>query len=188
MRGTGFIACWACEERVSAHAQPAVKWEQSLHVQSTIHAGHARNGFRCTLSMPGAGFIACWACTEPVSSHAERARKCLKVEYLSRIKYDFKKISGLQALGTVRFRLLRTGSKGRFHACVPSNSPNQLLWRKKLLLIFYRANFGFWGVFLLIRHLLKLFCSWNFLNFRMIWKLCFTIILSHLSNQLQQLF
>ncbi len=25
MRGTNFIACWACEERISARAQPAVK-------------------------------------------------------------------------------------------------------------------------------------------------------------------
>jgi hypothetical protein len=27
----------------------------------------------------------------PISSHAEHARKCLKVEYLSRIEYDFQK-------------------------------------------------------------------------------------------------
>jgi hypothetical protein len=28
---------------------------------------------------------------EPISSHAEHARKCLKVEYLGRIEYDFQK-------------------------------------------------------------------------------------------------
>jgi hypothetical protein len=28
---------------------------------------------------------------EPISSHAEQAQKCLKVEYLGRIEYDFQK-------------------------------------------------------------------------------------------------
>jgi hypothetical protein len=45
MRGTDLVACWACEERISARAQPAVKCEQFLHVQSM-------------LSMRGTNFIA----------------------------------------------------------------------------------------------------------------------------------
>ncbi len=76
--GTDFIAHWAYAERISAHAQPAVKCEQFLHVQYM-------------LSIRGTNFIAHWAYAEQISSHAEHARKCLKVEYLGQIKYDFQK-------------------------------------------------------------------------------------------------
>jgi hypothetical protein len=34
IRGTDFIAHWAYEERISAHAQPAVKCQQFLHVSN----------------------------------------------------------------------------------------------------------------------------------------------------------
>ncbi len=57
----------------------------------TIHAEHTRNEFYRTLSIQGTNFIACWAYWEPISWHAEHARKCLKVEYLGRIEYDFQK-------------------------------------------------------------------------------------------------
>jgi len=66
------------------------------------------------LSMRGGGFVASWACTEPISSragharnacsasgkmwtvftctvHAGHARRCFKIEYLGRIRYDFQK-------------------------------------------------------------------------------------------------
>ena len=46
----------------------------------TIHAEHTRNEFYRTLSILGTDFIA-----------SEHARKCLKVEYLGRIEYDFQK-------------------------------------------------------------------------------------------------
>jgi hypothetical protein len=88
IRGTDFIAHWAYEERISAHAQPAVKCEQLLHVHCTIHAEHTQNEFYRTLSIRGTNFIACWAYAEPISSHAEHARK---VKYLDRIEYDFQK-------------------------------------------------------------------------------------------------
>ncbi len=78
IRGTDFIAHWAYEEQISVYAQPAVKCEQFLHVQSM-------------LSIRGTNFIACWAYVEPISSHAEHAWKCLKVGYLGRNKYDFQK-------------------------------------------------------------------------------------------------
>ena len=58
IRGTDFIAHWAYEEQISAHAQPAVKCEQFLHVQSM-------------LSIRGTNFIAHWAYGELISSHAE---------------------------------------------------------------------------------------------------------------------
>ncbi len=59
--GTDFIAHWAYEERISAHAQPAVKCEQFLHVQSM-------------LSIRGTNFIAHWAYAERISLHAEHTR------------------------------------------------------------------------------------------------------------------
>ncbi len=77
IRGTNFRAC-----SVSG------KMWTFLHVQSM-------------LSIQGTNFIAHWAYwelfsshaehAEPISLHAEHARKCLKVEYLGRIKYDFQK-------------------------------------------------------------------------------------------------
>jgi hypothetical protein len=58
IRGNDFIAHWAYEERISAHAQPAGKCEQSLHLQSM-------------LSIRGTNFIAHWPYAERISSHAE---------------------------------------------------------------------------------------------------------------------
>ncbi len=86
--GTNFIAHWAYDERISAHAQPAVKCEQFLHVQYM-------------LSIRGTNFDAHWAYAERISSHAEHTRnrfhrmlsmrRNVKVEYLGRIEYDFQK-------------------------------------------------------------------------------------------------
>ena len=98
IRGNDFIAHWAYEERISAHAQPAVKWEQFLHVQSM-------------LSIRGTNFIACWAYVEPISSHAEHARKCLKVEYLCQFEYDFFKISCYRPLGPYGFGFCKKSIK-----------------------------------------------------------------------------
>jgi hypothetical protein len=49
--------------------------------------------FTCTsmLSIHRMNLIAHWAYAEPISSLADHTRKCLKVEYLDRIKYDFQK-------------------------------------------------------------------------------------------------
>ncbi len=88
IRGNDFIAHWAYEERIFAHAQPAVKCEQFLHV---IHAEHTRNEFNRTLSIRRTNLIAGWAYAEWISSVGEHTRKCLKVEYLGRIEYDFQK-------------------------------------------------------------------------------------------------
>ncbi len=43
------------------------------------------------ISSSWTNFIAGWACAERISSLAEHTRKCLKVEYLGRIKCDFQK-------------------------------------------------------------------------------------------------
>jgi hypothetical protein len=50
IRGNDFIAHWAYEEQIFAHAQPAVKCEQFLHVNL------------------------CWAYAERISSHTEHTR------------------------------------------------------------------------------------------------------------------
>ncbi len=74
--GTDFIAHWAYEERISAHAQPAVKcklfymynlcWAYAERILS--HTEHTRNEFHRMLSILGTDFIACWACAEMFKS------------------------------------------------------------------------------------------------------------------------
>ncbi len=78
IRGTNFRACSACCKMWTVFT-------------CTIHAQHTQNEFYRPLSIRGTNFIACWAYVEPISSYAEHARKCLKVEYLGRINYDFQK-------------------------------------------------------------------------------------------------
>ncbi len=100
--------CWAYAETILSHAEHTRnRFHRTLSIRRTnfracsasgkmwtvftctIHAGHTRNEFYCTLSIRGMNFIACWAYAELISSHADHARKCLKVEYLGRIEYDF---------------------------------------------------------------------------------------------------
>ena len=102
--------CWAYAETILSHAEHTRnRFHRTLRILGTnfracsasckmwtvltctIHAQHTRNEFYRTLSIRGTNFIACWAYAEPISSHAEHARKCLKVEYLGRIEYDFQK-------------------------------------------------------------------------------------------------
>jgi hypothetical protein len=83
IRGTDFIAHWANEERISVHAQPAVKCEQFLHTQNKFHR---------ILSICGTDFIACWACAEMFKSRISRP---------NRIR--FSKISCYRPLGPYGF-------------------------------------------------------------------------------------
>jgi hypothetical protein len=56
-----------------------------------------------------------------ISSHAEHARKCLKVEYLGGIEYDFQK-SRVTATGLWDHMVSVSAKKvqeKKFHACVP---------------------------------------------------------------------
>jgi hypothetical protein len=54
---------------------------------------------------------------EPISSHAEHARKCLKVQYLGRIEYDFQKS---RVTGPWDHMVLYSAkSQKKIHACVP---------------------------------------------------------------------
>ncbi len=115
IRGTNFIAHWAYEERISAHAQPAVKCEQFLHVQSL-------------LSIRGTNFIAHWAYAERISLHAEhtwnRFHRMLSMAemFKSRISRPngirFSKISCYRPLRPYGFGFCKKSIK-KFHACVP---------------------------------------------------------------------
>ena len=57
---------------------------------------------------------------EPISSHAEHARKCLKVEYLGRIEYDFQK-SRVTGPWDHKDSVSAKKVKKKIHACVPLN-------------------------------------------------------------------
>ncbi len=83
------------------------------------------NKFCRTLSICGRNFIACWAYAEPISSHAEHARKCLKVEYLGRIEYDFQKSLVTGPWDHMVFVSAKKVKK--CHACVPLNINSWLL-------------------------------------------------------------
>ncbi len=78
IRGMNFRACLASCKMWTAFT-------------CTIHAEHTGNKFCHTLSIRGTNFIACCAYAESIASHAEHARKCLKVQYIGRIEYDFQK-------------------------------------------------------------------------------------------------
>ncbi len=83
IRGTDFTACWAYEERISAHAQPAVKCEQfymynlcwAYAERILSHTEHTRNQFHRILSIRGTDFIACWACAEMFKSRISRTNR-----------------------------------------------------------------------------------------------------------------
>jgi hypothetical protein len=63
---------------------------------------------------------------EPISSHAEHAQKCLKVEYLGRIEYDFQKS---RVTGPWDHMVSVSAKKvyKKFHACVPLTSRLSLM-------------------------------------------------------------
>jgi hypothetical protein len=55
---------------------------------------------------------------EPISSHAEQAQKCLKIEYLSGIEYDFQKSCVTGPWDHVVLVSAKKVNK-KFHDCVP---------------------------------------------------------------------
>jgi hypothetical protein len=97
--GNDFIAQWACEETISSQTEsPPNEFSrmlnQRLNVNSFymyIHAEHRGKRFFCTLSIRGNDLNAGWAYMEMISPHPEQTRKCLKVEIIGRIEYDFQK-------------------------------------------------------------------------------------------------
>ncbi len=67
---------------------------------------HTRNRFNHWRCIRETFFIAGWAYEETMSSLADDARKCLKVEYLSRIEHFVQSLVS-QALETIRIRFLK---------------------------------------------------------------------------------
>ena len=109
--GTDFIAHWAYEERISAHAQPAVKcelfymynlcWAYAERILS--HTEHTRNEFHRMLSILGTDFIACWACAEMFKSRISLP-----------IRIRFLKISCYRPLGPYGFGFCKKSQKKNF--------------------------------------------------------------------------
>jgi hypothetical protein len=147
IRGNDFIACWAYAEPISSHAEHTrnefprmLSQRKNVKIFTcTIHAEHTRNEFYRTLSIRGTNFTACWAYWEPISSHAEHARKCLKVEYLGRIEYNFQK-SRVTGPWDHKDSVSAKKVKKKFHACVPLKTvcmPTNLVQVMKLWTFFF---------------------------------------------------
>ena len=77
IRGTNFCACSASGEMWTVFTCRAML---SIHGRISSHTEHMRNEFHPWLSIRGTNFIAGWAYQE-----------MFKVEYLSRIEYEFQK-------------------------------------------------------------------------------------------------
>ncbi len=128
IRGNDFIACWAYAEPISSHTEHTRnEFPRMLSLQKmwtvftcTVHAQHMRNKFYRTLSIRRTNFITCWAYVEPISSHAEHARKCLKIEYLDRIEYNFQK-SRVTGPWDHMVSVSAKKVKKKIHVCVPLN-------------------------------------------------------------------
>ncbi len=110
IRGNDFIACWAYAEMILSHAEHTRnRFHRMLSIRGTNFRACSASGKMWTflhvqsmLSIRGTNFISHWAYRELISSHAEHTGnrfhcmlsmrgKCLKVEYLGRIEYDFQK-------------------------------------------------------------------------------------------------
>ncbi len=132
IRGTKFF-WWAIQKTILSHAEHtrtdfiahwanfracSISGKMWTVFTCTFHAEHTRLEFYCTLSISGTNFIAYWTFAELISSHAEHARKCLKVEYLGRIEYDFQK-SCVTGPWNYMISVSAKKSKKKIHACVP---------------------------------------------------------------------
>ncbi len=97
IHGNGFIAHWAYKEMISSNTEHKPnEFSRMLSQRKNInsfymysYAEHTRKGFYCNLSIRGNDLNAGWAYEEMISLLTEHTRKCLKVEYLSRIEYNF---------------------------------------------------------------------------------------------------
>ncbi len=88
IRENDFIAHWAYVETISSHTEHTPN-EFSFYMCS--YAEHMGKWFYRTLSIRGNYLNAGWAYEARISSLTEHTRKCLKVEYLIWIEYDFQK-------------------------------------------------------------------------------------------------
>ncbi len=97
--GNDFIAHWAYEETISSHTEHTPNEFSGMFSQRKNdnsfymyrNAEHMGKWFYHTLSIQEYDFNAGWAYEEMISSLTEHTGKCLKVEYLGHIGYDFQK-------------------------------------------------------------------------------------------------
>ncbi len=97
--GNDFIAHWAYEEMISSHTEHTPnEFSRMLSQRKNVnsfymysYAEHTGKWFYHTLSIRGNDLNAGWAYEEMISSLTEHTRKCLKVEYIGWIAYDFQK-------------------------------------------------------------------------------------------------
>ncbi len=114
IRGTDFIAYWAYEEQISAHAQPAVKWAHfymynpcwAYAERILSHTEHTGNEFHRMQSILGTDFIACWACAEMFKSRISRPNRIW-----------FSKISCYRPLGPLGFGFCKKRQKKKSCLC-----------------------------------------------------------------------
>ncbi len=101
------------------------------------YAEHTGKWFYRTLSIRGNDFNAGWAYEEMISSLTEHTRKCLKVEYLGRIEYNFQKS---RVTGPWDHKDLVSAKKciKNFHVCVPL-----ILWGYGLSKIHFLHEFNY---------------------------------------------
>ena len=125
IRGNDFIAHWAYEETISSHTEHTPnEFSRMLSQRKNVnrfymysYAEHTGKWFYRTLSIRGNDFIAPWAYEEMILSHPEHTRKCLKVEYLVQVEYDFQK-SRVTGPWDHKDSAAKKYLK-KFHACVP---------------------------------------------------------------------
>ncbi len=135
--------CWAYNETISSHSNFCA-WS-AISKMLTV--------FTCTsmLSLWGNNFITPWAYKEMISSHSEHTLKFLKVEYLSRIKYNFQKSSV-----TLSWDHKVSAKKGKqINSCLRISSMPRRTWNCTLITPLLLPE----GVFL--KHLWY-FISWPF--------------------------
>ncbi len=97
--GNDFITHLAYKETISSCTEHTPnEFSRMLSQRKNInsfymysYAEHKGKWFSRTLSIRGNDLNAGWAYEEMISSLTEHTRQCLKVEYLGRIEYDFKK-------------------------------------------------------------------------------------------------
>jgi hypothetical protein len=112
IRGNDFIAHWAYVEGISRMLS---QQKQFLHVH--VHVKHTEKWFYRTLSIWGNDLNAGWAYMEMISLLTEHTRKCLKVDYLGWMEYDFQKS---RVTGPCNHKDSVSAKKSKkFHACVP---------------------------------------------------------------------
>ncbi len=122
--GNDFIAHWAYEEKISSHTEHRPnEFSRMLSQRKNVnsfymyrYAEHTGKWFYPTLSIQGNDLNAGWAYMEMISSLTENMRKCLKVEYLSRIEYDFQK-SRVTGPWDPKDSVPAKKSLQQFHAC-----------------------------------------------------------------------